>query len=201
MKNPKFLPVVFQPESGVITNMEYLHEIADLLFLCRSKLFDDFAGWHSANRVAQTLELISRYSNAFWVVIDPKTLALAGVVYLYDWRGGNNFHFSVCASTCFKRQYRGPFARRAAKLFIRYVFRKFRLVSLRAEVFAGNWPAIRFLQSVGFVVCGVNRFQTMLNGRIADTISLARGCAAKPVEPVGCKNCTAITSAPFVVVN
>lgn len=173
MKNPKFLPVVFDPENGNIKNIEYIPEIADLLFLCRTKLFDDFAYWGYANRVQKTLELIRRYEGAFWAIVDPKTLALAGVVYLYDWRGGKDFNFSACASTCFNRKYRGPFARRAAKLFIRYVFHKFRLVSLRAEVFAGNLQALRFLQSVGFVVCGVNRFQTMLNGKITDTLSLA----------------------------
>ena len=169
------MPVIFNPENGVIKNIEYVPEIAELFFLCRGKLFDDFAGWTRENCVHKTFELINCYAPAFWVVVDPKTRALAGVVYLYDWRGGKNFNFSVCASTCFKRNYRGAFARRAAKLFIRYVFRKFRLVSLRAEEFAGNLQAIRFLQSVGFTVCGVNKLQTMLNGKITDTFSLACG--------------------------
>lgn len=161
MKNPRFVSISFDPQTLNIREFQLIKEISDLLYRYRTRLFDDFAYCECADPVEKTLQLVREYSPAFWAILDPKNGELAGVVYLYDWRGNRSFNFSACVSTCFKRKYWGAFARRAGRLFLRHVCHKYRLLSLRAEVFDNNPCGGAFLRRLGFVCCGVNKYVTM----------------------------------------
>lgn len=170
-KRPKFLPMSFDVKGGDFKNLEYIKEIAELLYKNHNRLFDDFADWREENKTQKTIELIEEYSSSFWAILDPQTQELAGIAYLYNWKGNGEYNFSAYVSTCFKRKYWGSFAHRAGKLFIKHVCRKFRLISVRAEIFSTNVLARRLLASLGFVYCGSSVFKTLVNGKIVDTNS------------------------------
>lgn len=150
MKNPKFLPIEFSPETGKFTNLHYIPEIANLLLANVDKLFDAFFELHDDNKIEKTIELVRSYAPHFWAIVDPKTLELAGIAYLYDWVGNDRLWFSTKVSTCFVRKYWGKFAHRAGKLFLRYAFAKYRLVKICAEVFDLNPYPKRLLATLGF---------------------------------------------------
>ena len=150
MKNPKFLPIEFSPETMKFTNATYIPDIANLLLANCDELFDTFFDFNEENKVTKTIELIRSYAPQFWAIVNPKTLELAGVVYLYDWVGNDKLWFSAKVSTCFERKYWGKFAHRAGKLFLRYAFAKYRFVKICAEVFEQNRYPIAILTKLGF---------------------------------------------------
>lgn len=151
MKNPKFLHVEFSPENGKFQNLQYIQSIAQLLLSNRDELFDAFFEINEENALEKTIELVRAYAPAFWAIVDPKTLELAGVAYLYDWLGNENLCYSVKVSTCFARKYWGKFARRAGKLFLRHVFAKFHPSKICAEVFETNPYPKQLLADLGFI--------------------------------------------------
>lgn len=150
MKNPKFLQIEFSPHEGKFSNLQYISDIANLLYANRNRLFDSFIGFNDKNKIEKTIELIQAYSPAFWAIVDPKTSELAGVVYLYDWLGDESLCYSTKVSTCFERKFWGKFAHRAGKLFIRHVFAKFHAMKICAEVYDKNPYPRSILENLGF---------------------------------------------------
>lgn len=164
MKNPKFLQIEFSPQNAKFLNLQYIPDIANLLYANRGELFDRFFGINEENKIEKTIELVNSFAPAFWAIVDPKTNELAGVVYLYDWIGDPEFCYSVKVSTCFKRKFWGKFAHRAGKLFIRYVCAKYRPLLLCAEVYEMNSLPKRLLSRLGFKQTYEKPMATMVNG-------------------------------------
>ena len=151
MKNPKFLPIEFSPQKGKFTNLQLVPAAAQLLYTNRFTLFDAFFQISETNKIEKTIELIEHTAPAFWAITDPQTGALAGIAYLYDWIGDGETCFSAKVSTCFARKYWGKFAKRAGKLFFRYVFAKYRPQRVCAEVYEHNAYPKSLLAALGFV--------------------------------------------------
>ena len=150
MKNPKFLSIEFSPQNGKFTNLQLVPYIAELLYINRFQLFDTFFEFNEHNKIEKTIELIQHTAPAFWAITNPKTGELAGLAYLYDWIGNDETCFSAKVSTCFARKYWGAFAQRAGKLFLRYVFAKYRPQRICAEVYKHNTYPKSLLDRLGF---------------------------------------------------
>lgn len=170
MKNPKFLQIEFSPQNGKFNNLQLLPEIAQLLYINRFQLFDAFFDLREDNKIEKTIELVQHTAPAFWGITDPKTGELAGVAYLYDWLGDGEKCYSAKVSTCFARKYWGKFAQRSGKLFLRFVFAKYRVHKLCAEVYAQNAYPKSLLANLGFVYEYARPAATVLNTGATDIL-------------------------------
>ena len=166
LKNPKFLPIEFAPQEAKFTNLQLVPDVAELLYINRFCLFDDFFGLCEETKIEKTLELIQQTAPAFWAIVEPASGELAGIAFLYDWIGNTQYCHSTKVSTCFARKYWGKFAQRAGKLFLRYVFAKYRPARVCAEVYSSNAYPKAILQNLGFTQEFLKPSATVVNNKV-----------------------------------
>ena len=173
MKNPKFLQIDFSPNQGKFLNLQLIPAVSELLCSNRFELFDDFLNMSETNKIEKTIELVQHTAPAFWAIVEPKTGELAGVAYLYDWIGSDETCYSAKVSTCFARRFWGNFAHRSGKLFLRYIFAKYRPQKLCAEVYKQNPYPKSILEKLGFKHEYTKPAATISNSRAVDVLGFA----------------------------
>ena len=146
---PKFAKIIINPLKGQISNIIYIPDIIKLVERYKHKLFDDYF-FQSIGSVPEALiDLIERTSPYFWAITDNKG-RFSGFVYLDDWQGSQERKHSATITTCILPCYRGKFTVSAGKKLIKYVFRKYKLIKLKAEVYSNNKNAVYLLKKLGF---------------------------------------------------
>lgn len=95
------------------------------------------------------ISLIERTSPYFWVLAS-KDKGFRGIVYLDDWTGSSSNPHCASVTTCIDPAFWGAFTKKAGKLFVKYVFSKYKLKKLKAEVYADNKNAVTLLKKIGF---------------------------------------------------
>lgn len=166
---PKFLKVNINRNLGIYENIRYLPAIISLAARYKSKIFDDYF-FESEQRLERHAEagcikshfnsvppdfaeriisLIERTSPYFWVLAS-KDKGFRGIVYLDDWTGSSSNPHCASVTTCIDPAFWGAFTKKAGKLFVKYVFSKYKLKKLKAEVYADNKNAVTLLKKIGF---------------------------------------------------
>lgn len=166
--NPKFLRVCLDAEKNRVENVQYFPDIVELIKSNHDRLFDDYSGFCPQDAAARALEFINSCYPCFWAVVDARSREFAGFIFLDSWVGSAGRFHSAAVTTCFRKKFWGPFVRRVGRLFTRFVFRKFGLIKLRAEVFASNPLARRALTSAGFRLEAVLHAETFAGGVLED---------------------------------
>ncbi len=163
----KFLKIRIVPEFGIYENVSYIPDIIRLVKAYGNKLFDDYFLDSGENITKVLIALIQRTSPCFWVIASSDG-EFRGFVYLDDWLGSSKRSHSASVTTCIDPKYWGKFTRFAGKRFIKYVFKRYKLVKLKAEVYRHNRNAINLLQKLGFKKECTLKSETMVGLRPVD---------------------------------
>lgn len=162
----KFQRIIFSNDNDNLINLKYLPEIIDLMRIYKHKIFDDY--FLKNNFSKSVFSLIKELSPHFWVMLTPKKHSFIGFVFLDDWKGASNALHSVTFTTCMKREFWGKYTIWAAKRFIAYVFKKYKVIKLKAEVFSTNHLVQGTLKKLGFKHEATLLDETISNGKSVD---------------------------------
>lgn len=163
----RFLKLTISPKEGRFENISYLPAVIGLVEKYKHCLLDDYFldGYNTI--VDALLALIERVTPYFWVVADSKG-NLCGFIYLDDWTGAKNNPHSASVTTCFAPEYHGRFTKFAGRRFVKYVFKRYKLKKLKAEIYARNGNAIALLRCLGFEYEATLKSETMVNSTPTD---------------------------------
>lgn len=164
----KFVKVNLDTAKNSFENISLFPDIVELLKEYHDRLFDDYSGFSEESASQKTLELINRTAPCFWAVLERNTGEFAGIVFLDGWVGSKTSVHSASVTTCFRKKFWGKFTKQVAKLFARYVFKKYRLKKLRAQVFAFNNNVCGLLRRAGFVHEATLRAETIVREELTD---------------------------------
>ena len=164
---PKFHKIIIDPENKSLTNISLLPEVLKLVLRYKNHIFDDYFLESNPSIVDAVISLIKRVSPYFWAVSDNKG-AFAGFVYLDDWQGSSTRSHCATITTCMSHKFRGKFTFFAGKRFIKYVFKKYKLVKLKAEVYSNNRNAVILLKKLGFQKECTLKSETIVSSKPTD---------------------------------
>lgn len=145
----QFKKIIIDRKTAQLANISYIPDVLELVNTYREKLFDDYFLEDAASTASALVSLIERTSPYFWAVTG-KDGDFKGFVYLDDWQGSSKKRHCATVTTCFDKRFWGKFTKRAGKLFVKYVFRKYKISKLKAEVYSSNKYAISLLKQIGF---------------------------------------------------
>lgn len=164
----KFIKIIIDKKRRSFKNIQYLPQVVALYKKFSKFLHDDYFLQNQNSSVDQVIELIEKTSPFFWCVIDAKSSRLAGFAFLDNWVGSKKQAHSAEVTTCFNPEFWGKYTKIAAKKFIKYCFKKYKLRKLRAYIFPQNFRVQSLLKTAGFTKEAVLKGETLKNGQMQD---------------------------------
>jgi len=164
----KFLKLQIKPKDGILENISYLPQVFKLAQEYKSRLFDDYFEAAAAGSLTDALiSLIEQCSPYFWVIVGSGG-EMIGFVYLDEWLGSYYNRHCASVTTCIDRQYWGKYTRFAGKRFVKYVFKRYKLKKLKAEIYSTNKSAVTLLKRLGFSHECTLKSETVVRGKPID---------------------------------
>lgn len=160
----KFLKLNISRKRAVFENISYLPAAIALAQRYKSKILDDYSTENIRDFASFFVELVEKTSPYFWV-LTGKNGEFKGFVYLDDWQGSYKTPHCATVTTCIDPRYWGSFTKWAGKRFIKYVFKRFKLKKLKAELYSGNKNAVSLLKKIGFNHECTLKNETIVNGK------------------------------------
>ncbi|MDD3325375.1 MAG: GNAT family protein [Sulfurospirillaceae bacterium] len=159
----KFLKLNISKDNNIFENIAYLPDVIALAEKYKKQLFDDYFFDDNKNFPKFILNLIEHVSPCFWL-ITRNDGDFIGFVFLDDWQGSKSRLHAASVTTCICKKYWGCFTKKAGKRFINYVFSKYKLKKIKAEVFSSNHYSVGLLKKLGFSKEADFLQETLLNG-------------------------------------
>lgn len=163
----RFFKIKIVPEQGVYENISYIPDVLRLLGKFKHKLFDDYFFDEKQPLAYSLIELITPTTPCFWVITSDEG-DFRGFVFLDDWQGSTKRRHCASVTTCFDPKYWGSFTTFAGKRFISYVFKRYKLAKLKAEVYSSNRLARKLLLNLGFCKEATLKSETLVRCKPTD---------------------------------
>jgi RimJ/RimL family protein N-acetyltransferase len=163
----KFLRLQIRPKDGILENISYLPQVFELVREYKNRIFDDYFDAQSSSMTDAIISLIEATSPYFWL-ITMRNGEMIGFVYLDEWTGSCENPFSASVTTCIAKPYWGKYTRFAGKRFVKYVFRRYKLKKLKAQVYSSNKSAVTLLKRLGFSYECTLKSETIVDFRPVD---------------------------------
>lgn len=160
----KFIKITVDRRNKIFKNIEYLPQIIGLYGRFSRYLYDDYFLQNQMTLLNTVLDVVERCNPYFWAIIDEKNDKLAGFVFLENFIGSCDELHSAEITTCFEPAYWGKYTKQAARKFIKYCFKNYKLKKIKALVFQQNFKVKTLLKSAGFKKEALLQSETLKNG-------------------------------------
>ncbi|MDD3150172.1 MAG: GNAT family protein [Candidatus Gastranaerophilales bacterium] len=151
-------------------NSSYINQVIALFKNHHNSLIDDYYFCKEISLENELIAFIEKTFPHFYLIflIENNQKIFIGFVYLYNWRGNNNYIHSCTLTTCFDKKYWGKHPVLAGKTFIKSLFDNYKLEKIKAEVFCHNFKVISLLKKMNFEKEATLKNETFKNGSMID---------------------------------
>lgn len=165
---PKFIKILINKNKKEFKNIHYLPQVISLYERFSKYLSDDYFFDKNSTIVDSIISIIESTCPYFWVIVDSKTNSFAGFVFLDNWVGSPQKAHSAEITTCFEPEFWGKYTKICAKKFIKYCFKKYKLLKIKAYIFPQNSRVKMLLKQSGFKREAQLISETIRNGKLQD---------------------------------